>query len=669
MQRKGVSALIAFIFVFAFLSTGNPTAGGTASSTGMLAAGTLGGNIGIATAPGAQQQPSLAYSQDSDRYLAVWQDYRNGAPSRIYGQFIAGNGTFIGGNFLLSDISNATANQFLPSVAYNKASQEFLVVWADERDMAITGANICGRRLSATGAFRSTDFAISSAPRDQLQPRVDCNPQANECLVVWTDKRTFETSATDIWGQRVAGDGSLLGQDFKIAGAPGYQWRPVVASGDSPSRFLVVWYDGSISANSYDISGQVVESGVLLGSNLAISSAPGDQFRPAVAYNSQDREFLVLWFDFRAGAKSEIYEQRVSEDGLLLGANLLFAQGQGDQLDPALAYDPVSNDYRVVWYEGDYSYANVVATVLSMVATASGTPTGSITDISNSARMPVLPGIAYNSLSREYLAVWEDGRSYSSSGVDIYGQRLVPSSSSTPTPVPSVTPTPTPTATPLPTSTPTPILSPTPTVLATATPTPTPGGATPTPTPSPAPTPSPNMVDAQVMAGLDDTTVSYGTNRNDDYPLIAQWDRNSGVRFQNINVPSGSTITSAYIEVYLHSRSFGDMDADIYGEAADNSVDFASANPLVNSRVKTSSSVAWYALALGPGYQRSPDISSIIQEIVSRPGWAGGNSLSILMFGKSAYKVEACSYDNTFPSSPWAYACLNNPPKLHIEYR
>ncbi|MDP2728828.1 MAG: hypothetical protein Q8P59_14965 [Dehalococcoidia bacterium] len=384
----------------------------------------MGGNFAIATAGGFQLAPALAYSQDSDRYLVVWQDYRNDPPSRVYGQFVSGNGNLIGANFLLSDISNATASQYSPFVAYNSVSREFLVVWADERDLASTGTNIYGRRLSAAGSLQGFDFAISSAPWDPVKPRADCNSQANECLVVWADTRTSWVSGSDIWAQRVAGDGSLLGQDLRISAAPDYQGRPAVASSSSPGRFLVVWFDGPAPDTGYDIAGQVVESGALLGGKFIISSAPGDKLRPQVAYNSRDREFVVVWYDLRSGAKEEIYEQRVSDDGLLLEGNALFAQGPGDQLDPTLAYDPAANGYRAVWYDGDRTYANPVASLFSRLATSSGAPTGDITNISNSARMPVGPEIAYGSLSREYLTVWEDGRSYDSLGVEIYGQRL-----------------------------------------------------------------------------------------------------------------------------------------------------------------------------------------------------------------------------------------------------
>jgi len=39
--------------------------------------------------------------------------------------------------------------------------------------------------------------------------------------------------------------------------------------------------------------------------------------------------------------------------------------------------------------------------------------------------------------------------------------------------------------------------------------------------------------------------------------------------------------------------------------------------------------------------QRSPDISLVIQEIVSRPGWSAGNSLALLIDGSGRRTAES----------------------------
>jgi hypothetical protein len=55
--------------------------------------------------------------------------------------------------------------------------------------------------------------------------------------------------------------------------------------------------------------------------------------------------------------------------------------------------------------------------------------------------------------------------------------------------------------------------------------------------------------------------------------------------------------------------------------------------------------------------QRTPDISSIIQEIVTRLGWSSGNSLVVIITGTGERTAE--SYDGDSAGAPL----------LYVEYR
>jgi hypothetical protein len=183
------------------------------------------------------------------------------------------------------------------------------------------------------------------------------------------------------------------------------------------------------------------------------------------------------------------------------------------------------------------------------------------------------------------------------------------------------------------------------------------------------PAPTLKTIDVQVTQRLDDTTVDNGVNKNGNYPLITETSpvRNSGIRFQNIAIPQGSTINAAYIELKIHTGTADDIDINIYGEAADNAANFIDTNTLVNNRSKTSAFVTWTQLNAGIGYKQSPDISALIQEIVQRPGWSSGNNLSILMFGRSDSKMEAFSCD--YAIDTYGYPdCTAQAARLHVEY-
>jgi hypothetical protein len=54
--------------------------------------------------------------------------------------------------------------------------------------------------------------------------------------------------------------------------------------------------------------------------------------------------------------------------------------------------------------------------------------------------------------------------------------------------------------------------------------------------------------------------------------------------------------------------------------------------------------------------QRTPDITSVVQEIVNRLGWVSGNSLAIIVSGTGARTAESFEGDSA------------GAPLLHVEY-
>lgn len=120
----------------------------------------------------------------------------------------------------------------------------------------------------------------------------------------------------------------------------------------------------------------------------------------------------------------------------------------------------------------------------------------------------------------------------------------------------------------------------------------------------------------------------------------------TGLRFQDVDVPRGVTITSATL-------SFTTAQADaaeattlaIHGEASASSAAFSAAAP-ISSRSKTTAGVSWTPDSWDTvdEVQVSPDISSIVQEIVNRNDWCGGNDMGFVLEGsglRMAYARDA----------------------------
>ncbi len=141
--------------------------------------------------------------------------------------------------------------------------------------------------------------------------------------------------------------------------------------------------------------------------------------------------------------------------------------------------------------------------------------------------------------------------------------------------------------------------------------------------------------------------ISYATGGVDDEQKI-------GLRFQEVMIPRGATITSAVLEFEASADESGATSLTIQGEDIDNSPNFTASTNNISGRTLTSASVSWNSVPLwtaGVRYQ-SPDLSSILQEQVDRSGWCGGQSLSFIVSGAPNSLRRAKSYDSSSTSAP-----------------
>lgn len=210
-----------------------------------------------------------------------------------------------------------------------------------------------------------------------------------------------------------------------------------------------------------------------------------------------------------------------------------------------------------------------------------------------------------------------------------------PSPTPTPRPTPPVSPTPP--ASPEATPNATPRVSPSPTP-------PTGGGATPAPTPESSPGIGEEIVIRQINSSSDDVNQDGPDTLDRTYPPTYSrlWLGNggtldagyTGLRFNNLTIPQGAQINNAYVEVYNDQTAWINMDFDIYADQVDNSLTFSdSFRPSVRiptqAVVSHHSNANWNTL----GWKKFENISAVIQEIVNRPNWQSGNSLSLILKG------------------------------------
>lgn len=136
-----------------------------------------------------------------------------------------------------------------------------------------------------------------------------------------------------------------------------------------------------------------------------------------------------------------------------------------------------------------------------------------------------------------------------------------------------------------------------------------------------------------------------GTNRTLELAVSSTTDQKVGLRFQDINIPQGATITRATIEFTVNTSNTSSPALTINGENRDDAATFAAAANNISSRPTTTASVSWNPP--NPGAKQkltTPDLTTIVQEIVNRSGWASGNAIAFIVGGTGTRVVE--SYDS-----------------------
>lgn len=182
--------------------------------------------------------------------------------------------------------------------------------------------------------------------------------------------------------------------------------------------------------------------------------------------------------------------------------------------------------------------------------------------------------------------------------------------------------------------------------------------STPTATASPTPTLGP-VVTSQVISSADDAeeAVSSGSMNlsSSDLELGADGTTNQfvGMRFTNISVPRNASILNAYVEFEVDETGSDPTSVLVQGQASDNAPAFSSSTGNISNRTRTTAQVPWNnipAWTVTNAKWQTPNISSIIQEIVNRSGWNSGNSIVIIINGTGRRTAEA--YDGEIPAAP-----------------
>jgi hypothetical protein len=307
----------------------------------------LGGEFMVSSDTSTFQYEATTSADGVGNFVVAWTG-ADFSGEGIFASRFAYSGDPQGGIFRVNTAT--TGDQRSPSVAMERGSGEFMVVWRDPADGNLGG--IIGQHYVGNGAPDGGAFLVNTTTTgDDSLPRVSA--AEGGFAVVWY--RMVTSPGNDFVFARRWGDleNGFLGPEVQVAsglgfGAPG-KLGPMVAA-DRDGDFVVAWsrtgYGGLyptgqlVFARRYSVTGAVIDDGFIVNTQTT-----NDNAYPAVAADLGSGKFVVVWQSYRSSStKNDVFAQRFDQiahfgdangDGQLdVGdvfylINFLFAGGPG----------------------------------------------------------------------------------------------------------------------------------------------------------------------------------------------------------------------------------------------------------------------------------------------------------------------------------------------------
>ena len=337
-------------------------------------------------------RPVLTYG--GGIFLAVWVQPTGGCAFDVRARRLDPEGSLLDS----TDLVVATESSCTPSyvqVAFDGA--RFLLVWVNYETGTLSAATVDPDGTSGSAfPIATVEDAIGGV----------AGLPGGGWLVGW-----LQQGPPYVFLTRVGADGTILGPATMVPGS----WlagAPSLAS--SGTDLLVAWSAlNDIQVQRLDASGAPV------GGTITVTTAPGEQRSPAIAWDGS--AWFLLWEDHRSGElQPDAYARRVSPTGNVLGASdmLVF-----ENITPSGGFRWVGpTTGGVIAAQGILHDASYVLSTIRRYDSGGVALDAEPVPLVRCGNREDTPSVAWN--GTEYLIAWEDDRNGPES--DIYGVRIAP---------------------------------------------------------------------------------------------------------------------------------------------------------------------------------------------------------------------------------------------------
>lgn len=150
------------------------------------------------------------------------------------------------------------------------------------------------------------------------------------------------------------------------------------------------------------------------------------------------------------------------------------------------------------------------------------------------------------------------------------------------------------------------------------------------------------------------------------YPFNSYSAAGGGVRFPDVRVPQGATVTAARLYLTAHGTpgSGANVNSRVYGENVDDAASFTNAASYNTRRANATSKNTEDGIeSWTGGNEYSFNVASIVQAIINRGGWASGNAIVLWWEDHEGRTTDALQSRRARSDQNSAYS-----PRLEIDF-
>jgi len=272
----------------------------------------LGPEFPVANEPNEQEFPDLAYNSQKNQYLLVYQ--RRDDDFNIYGLILNQNGQVLKSIAICTE----TSKQWEPTAAYDRINDRYLVTWMGltgefGKDVKIQLLDSNGNKIGSARTV-SLDDNSNLAAGKQERPVVIFSPEEQKYLIIWEDEGRSGGSGTVL-----DKDGNIIinPKNFFFTQGSGRVIYPQLGYSPYLRQAMAVWQEGISSGPKKVISQRLDLSGQKIGSPIVLDQETTEHNpRPGISCDPANGSCLIGWFNWTAYAGKL---QFIDKDGQKVG--------------------------------------------------------------------------------------------------------------------------------------------------------------------------------------------------------------------------------------------------------------------------------------------------------------------------------------------------------------